>query len=422
MTATDRRRLFLALVLLAGLLLPLVATTPTAARPAPDIVLLITDDMRTSDWDVLTGSQQVIGGTLYPNYIYGTPLCCPNRATMLTGEYAHNHGVHDNKKGWQHFRPHEDRTIATALDAAGYHTALFGKYLNDYNNRTVPPGWDTWVNDKQGRTEKDLYVWGDQYHTDELRDRVLDFLETPPEDPLLLYLSFRAPHDPAVPANRHRNADVSPVSSGLDRNRRRTLLAVDEAVVAIAHAMGPRWDDACVFFVSDNGYVIKEHGKTGKNIWWDDASRTPMLARCPDLGRADQIISSTDLAPTILAAAGITPSWVMDGRAMQGGGSREGVLVESWSTHHPFTGIKGDGWLYVEPAGKHPLYYLLADDETTDHLAEVSDAEQQRLAGWLAALRDCAGVTCLAPPGDVTATARAERNPRHHRPRQRDGA
>jgi arylsulfatase A-like enzyme len=410
----NRRQLIGGATGVAGLL---ATSGESRADSPPEIVLILTDDMRTSDWDVLTGSQRVIGGTLFPHYVHGTPLCSPNRATLLTGDYAHNLDVHDNSKAWQNFRPHEDRTIATALDGAGYHTALFGKYLNDYDNHTVPPGWDTWVNDKQGAGEK-KYTWNGNYHTDELRDRVLGFLDSPPVDPLFLYLGFRAPHNPAIPAKRHRNADVEPATSGLDRNRRRTLLAVDEAVVDIAEAMGPRWDGACVFFVSDNGYVVKEHDKTGKNIWWDDASRTPMLARCPELGRADQIISSTDLAPTILAAAGATADWQMDGRAMQGGSDREGVLVESWRDHHPFTGIKGDDWLYLEPEGKHPLYYTLADGEEQDHLAELPESERQRLAAWLAALRDCAGAACLAPPDGVAATARTADHPRHHRHRK----
>jgi N-acetylglucosamine-6-sulfatase len=76
-------------------------------------------------------------------------VCCPSRATILTGRYSHTTGVYFNRGphgGWQSFKPSESATIATALDALGYRTALIGKYLNGYtgDGLYVPPGWDRW--------------------------------------------------------------------------------------------------------------------------------------------------------------------------------------------------------------------------------------------------------------------------------------
>jgi hypothetical protein len=73
------------------------------------------------------------------------------------------------------------------------------------------------------------------------------------------------------------------------------------------------------------------------------------------------------------------------------------VLIESWETESsqqhrpPFTGIKGDGWVYVEPQKKHPRYYLLTDGEREDRIDTLSNAERERLASWLAELRNCQG-------------------------------
>jgi hypothetical protein len=104
---------------------------------------------------------------------------------------------------------------------------------------------------------------------------------------------------------------------------------------------------------------------------------------------------------------------------LQQDGSREGVLIESWETESsgqhrpPFTGIKGDGWVYVEPQKKHPRYYLLADGESVDHYATLDPAQQQRLASQLAALRKCAGSDCL-PGTQVSIETKAPQNHRQH--------
>src|SRR5215213_7028160 len=80
-------------------------------------------------------------------------LCCPARATIFRGQYAHNTGVWSNmantpEGGWQAYRNNglEQDNVATRLDAAGYRTGFFGKYFNGYNegNTYVPPGWDGW--------------------------------------------------------------------------------------------------------------------------------------------------------------------------------------------------------------------------------------------------------------------------------------
>ncbi len=163
-TGTPRWRLAglgLGLMLLSILL---VAPTRSIARPTshpasarseakatlPNIVLILTDDERWDRPDFPTlpnvESSLVEHGVTFSNGFVVNSLCCPSRASILTGQYSHSTLVYDNGGQYGGFRSfHQDSsTIATWLHAAGYRTALLGKYLNGYNKLYIPPGWDHW--------------------------------------------------------------------------------------------------------------------------------------------------------------------------------------------------------------------------------------------------------------------------------------
>ena len=125
--------------------------------PRPNIVVVVADDMRVDDlrWAPRTRRLVGSGGISMENSFAPYPLCCPQRATFLTGQHAHNHGVywHEPPSGYAAFD--DSRTIATSLRAAGYRTGFLGKYLNRYgldrsevsgqpSHRYVPSGWDEW--------------------------------------------------------------------------------------------------------------------------------------------------------------------------------------------------------------------------------------------------------------------------------------
>ena len=117
----------------------------------PNVVLFLTDDQTLSEMRVLSVVKRRIGGlgTTFTHAFSSYPLCCPARATLLTGQYAHNHGVMGNAPPEGGFQALEDdETLAVWLRRAGYNTLMLGKYLNEYElpatRSYLPPGWTQW--------------------------------------------------------------------------------------------------------------------------------------------------------------------------------------------------------------------------------------------------------------------------------------
>jgi N-acetylglucosamine-6-sulfatase len=105
----------------------------------PNIVFILADDMRKDDLKYMPKTRSVLKtkGMSFENAFVSNALCCPSRATIMRGQYSHNTGLWSNmantsEGGWQAYRNNglEQDNVATRLDAAGYRTGLFGKYLN----------------------------------------------------------------------------------------------------------------------------------------------------------------------------------------------------------------------------------------------------------------------------------------------------
>jgi arylsulfatase A-like enzyme len=127
------------------------AGTPAADQARPNIVVIMTDDQTLESMRVMDNVKARIGdkGATFTNSFVNYSLCCPSRATFLTGQYEHNHGVLGNlppNGGFERFQAlHGDNNLAVWLRRAGYYTAMVGKYLNDYaNDPPVPRGWSEW--------------------------------------------------------------------------------------------------------------------------------------------------------------------------------------------------------------------------------------------------------------------------------------
>src|SRR6266542_3392001 len=153
-------------------------------------------------------------GLTFVNTFVTQSICCPSRASILRGQYPHNTEILHNApplSGFEKFRDlgHESSTLATWLHAAGYRTAMFGKYLNGYllgraGQCHVPPGWSEW----HGSRADPVLYFGEQisengqlvtygkdpsdYHPDVLTAKVVRFLESRPRNdtqPFFIYLS-----------------------------------------------------------------------------------------------------------------------------------------------------------------------------------------------------------------------------------------
>jgi len=345
--------------------------TPASAATRPNIVFVIADDMRDDQLAgmPIVGAELVGVGVTFPNAFASRPLCCPSRVSILRGQYAHTTGIYTNTApsgGYKAFRDRglESSTLATWLDAAGYRTGLFGKYLNEYGpgNTVVPPGWDRWVaidETNAAYTNYDLNIDGTithfgttavDYSTDVLSRYADAFVrDTPADTPLFAYLSYSAPHEPYRPSTAYANdprcanatttnrpsfneADVSdkpseirnisPLSSAdqtlfgtiLPQKQCRALLSVDDGVGQILDALADtgRLSDTLIVFVSDNGLFLGEHRlPDSKGKTYEEAVNIPFVVRydaIPGIGGTvdDRIVANIDLAPMATDAAGLS--------------------------------------------------------------------------------------------------------------------
>jgi arylsulfatase A-like enzyme len=155
-------------LLLAALLSVAVALAPAGGeakkrkkvkQARPNIVLIMDDDQNVEMQRFLSKTNAAIGdkGVTFDHSFVNYSLCCPSRSTMLTGQYAHNHGVRSNRLpsgGYSKLAPTMANALPAWLQQAGYYTAHIGKFLNGYGTTSpdteVPPGWSEWYGSLDG--------------------------------------------------------------------------------------------------------------------------------------------------------------------------------------------------------------------------------------------------------------------------------
>src|SRR5215204_849985 len=357
------------------------ARSVQAADTRPNIILLVLDDMRADDLAMMPAVQEflVAQGTSFTNFFATAPGCAPARASILRGQYPHNHGVRRSDGdlgGFDRFYTlgREQSTVATWLQDAGYRTTLIGKYLNGYQSDEfpvgvpatyVPPGWDEWAGvtrepyfklqvNENGRVVQ--YAGANEYSTDVLAAKALAFVEQSAQRdaPFFLYFAPRAPHEPAQFAPRHatafadisaprppsfNEADVSDKPAWMQEipvmteqqihevdtyyvARLRTLLAVDEMVDSLLDRLRTSGMLASTFFLltSDNGYHLGEHRIVqAKGSPYEESIRIPLVVRGPGVPPGETIsalASLVDLAPTFAAWADAAIPDFVDGRSL----------------------------------------------------------------------------------------------------------
>ena len=211
------------------------------AQRRPNVVVIETDDQTAAEIDVMSNVRSLIAdqGVMFADSFVNFSLCCPSRATFLTGQYAHNHGVLSNggpHGGYPTFeRAHANNNLAVWLRRGGFRTALIGKYLNGYgvsNPGLVPPGWSTWQA-AVGHTDQDVYDYllnqnGRLVHygsapanfkQDVLTKKAVRFLgSTPRSKPFFLWLTYTAPHVGGPDPNPNSPHDCSHDAKPAPRN------------------------------------------------------------------------------------------------------------------------------------------------------------------------------------------------------------
>jgi N-acetylglucosamine-6-sulfatase len=345
----------------------------------PNIVVVMTDDQTVRQTRVMASTRRLLRdrGVSFTRAFASFPLCCPSRATFLTGQHSHNHGVLGNGTPIGGFDAlDQQHTLGVWLQRAGYHTIQVGKFLNGYglaNPRYVPPGWDEWIAAPDRTTNRyfdyelnengtiaryggapsdyksDVYT---QKAVERIRARTQ--LASPIAEPFFLFVGYTAPHLPAIAAHRDRDRfrgsplprppsfnerDVSDKPRYIRRQRSlsgsrvrkiarqhrsqlRSLLAVDAGIARIIAELADQGllDETYVFFISDNGFMSGEHRlPKGKYVPYEPSIRVPLIVRGPGLpsgARSEELVSNVDLAPTILDLADAPATVTVDGRSL----------------------------------------------------------------------------------------------------------
>ena len=369
--------------LLAGAaILPLYPGAADAADP-PNIVFVLVDDQRYDELGFLNPildtphlNALAESGVHFESAVVTTSLCSPSRATILTGQYMHNHGIVDNNT------PLESgtTTFPELLQNAGYRTALIGKWHMGGLSDAPRPGFDHWVSFAGQGTYFPIDAFGNVamfnangervpqtgYITDELTDYAIEWLETAQAsgDPWFLYLSHKAVHSDFTPAERHRDqyADVVltlPASAEQDRdnpgrplwvrnqrnsfhgiefpyhnpntdlltiqrNYHRTMSAVDDSVGRIIDWLDSNGEanNTVVIYTSDNGFYFGEHGLIDKRSAYEESIRVPLIVSAPGRFPVNKTVSAQvanlDIAPTILDLAGANIPEQFEGQSFKG--------------------------------------------------------------------------------------------------------
>lgn len=385
---------------------PTVAT-PTLAGTRPNIVFILADDLDatvTPYWDVMPKTKALIAdrGVTFTNSFAPVPICCPARSTILTGKYAHNTGVRNNggdTGGWATFVKNggEKGSMGPALQAAGYRTALIGKYMNgiEVAPRHVAPGWDEWdvgVDQKfyngynytlnENGVLKHYGKDAASYSTDVVARKGVDFIDESnarnPDQPLFLFLSSTAPHLPLPAPERYKNnayaraamprtpnyneSDLSDKPAWLRisgtarsavlpfaeidyRNRMGSMMAFDDMVDDVARALDRTGDlDNTIFvFTSDNGYNNGSHRLIHKMAPYEESLRVPLAVAGPGIRTRIEkgFVLQTDFLPTFLTLAGAQIAPDIDGTSIVG--LLDSTAPPGWRTDFVAQYVTGGG-------------------------------------------------------------------------------
>lgn len=403
----------------------------------PNFVIILTDDQDDTlgGMSPMKNVQRFIGkeGVTFRNSYVTSPICCPSRASLLTGMYVHNHMTQNNSieggcygSRWKQL---ENYTFANTLKQSGYSTFYAGKYLNQYGEKAaggpevVPPGWTEWHGLVGNSVYYDYVISNNgipthsdkDYLTDLIREMALSYIENQTESqPFLMVLAPPAPHQPFTPAPRHkgiyknvtalRNPNFNVVAEDkhwllrmppsplpdtmlneLDevyRSRWEALASVDEMVADVVGALETNslLDNTYLIYTSDNGYHIGQFSQVyDKRQPYESDIKVPLVIKGPGIKKNvenHQPVLNIDIAPTVLELAGLEIPKNMDGRPINwtdASVEERNMLIEYYGEGSRETVDDNCPWVYdgVHLAQCHPKYDCKCQDSKNNTYACV---------------------------------------------------
>jgi len=357
-----------------GSVLGFILISPLFFTDQPNIILIYTDDLANREFnqilkhDLMPNFVDIFGSsTNFTNSFVSNPICCPSRATLLSGQYPQNTGVYSN--GDLEFF-NDTVTIATVLRDTGYNNYFIGKYLNHFEEKEfsrtyIPPGWDEWILTHASPNYQFLvnYTIVDNlqvtenvltYRTLKEQELIVDQLAQA-EEPFFLYYSPRIPHfsrdalgcdapkiegpkaivlstlslpetyniveNLTIPKPNSYNSDTSDQAPWNEaiflpeaddcvdyviKTRMASMISIDDIIGDIQSGLDDRGFTNNIFiFTSDNGYVIGEHNNFGKDKPFEEVIKVPLYITGKDQS-ISKFVLNNDLAPTIAEMAGTT--------------------------------------------------------------------------------------------------------------------
>jgi arylsulfatase A-like enzyme len=327
----------------------------------PNVLLIVTDDQRDQgSMAAMPRTAAAFGdrGTEFSNAYVTTPVCCPSRASIFSGRYAHNHAVvsehgkrFDQSASWPRY-----------LHDAGYRTGIVGKYLNgvsankakyfDYRDANTPV--HSREETRTAATSAETFL--DSAEQDDAQPWALTIATYSPHRPYTVQPKDPFPYPDFQPGPSFGERDLSdknPVvakkAHGYDKNaptgyqeiydgQMAELEAADEMVGSVLgelDRLGER-DNTIAIFTSDNGFLEKDHSLYFKLWPYLDSVAVPLYLSWPGhvAGGAanDALVANIDIAPTIYDATGVAPGYTVDGHSLLASPGHDWLLLELPST------------------------------------------------------------------------------------------
>ncbi|ODS40953.1 MAG: acetylglucosamine-6-sulfatase [Candidatus Altiarchaeales archaeon WOR_SM1_79] len=373
----------------------------------------------------------VKNGILFKHAYVTTSLCSPNRASVLTSQYAHNHGIINNQTNLSD----KILTFPQLLQKDGYKTAFVGKWHMGSVSDDPRPGFDRWVSFRgQGVYFDPLFnidgehIKREGYITNLITEYSVDFIKNNKDRPFFLYMSHKAVHSGFNPPPRYKgkykNIVVPKPKSYADtdenykgkpewvRKQRKSNHGVDmimngtmefdefyrnycECVLGLDDSIGILFDtlekeglleDTLIIYMGDNGYQFGEHGLVDKRTMYETSILVPFIVHCPALAQSGQtrneFVLNIDIGPTFLDAAGITIPSSFQGRSIlplikgeKIDWRKEFLYEYFWERAYPMTptiqGIRTEKYSYMRYHGiwdVNELYDMENDSDQMNNL------------------------------------------------------